>query len=123
MAEYSTNTFEMTFYLSNFFGARTVVQEDENGEPEVGLFIPIDRNALVQTDNGGWLTWGFVQEQDIPICGFSHRVIHKTNPANVRALKEKGLEPPLIARMKPTKFYHRKRNYGYQRVQIDGDEL
>lgn len=123
MGKLDTNTFEMTLYLSNFDGARTVIEEDENGEPEVGIFIPIERNALIRVDGDKWLTWGFVQEQDVPICGFSHRVMQKTNPAHLRELKAKGLEPPLIARMKPTRFYHRKKNYGYQRVQIDGDEL
>lgn len=123
MAEYSTNTFEMTFYLSNFEGARTVIQEDENGEPEVGIFIPADRNALIRTKEGRWLTWGFVQEMDIPMSGFTHRVMQKTNPAHVRELQNKGLDSPCIGRMKPTKFYHRKRNNGYQRVSNDDIDL
>lgn len=106
----------MTFYLSNFDGARTVIQEDENGELEVGVFIPADRNGLIRAKDGRWLTWGFVQEMDTPMSGFTHRVMHKTNPAHLRELQKKGLEPSFIARMKPTRFYHRKKNYGYQRV-------
>lgn len=117
------NTFEMTLYLSNFEGARTVIEEDENGEPEVGIFIPADRNALVRVDGDKWLTWGFVQEMDIPMLGFTHRVMHKTNPAHQRELKRKGLEAPCIARMKPTRFYHRKKTNVNTRVDNDGIEL
>lgn len=107
----ASETYEMTIYLSNFIGARTVIEEDENGEKEVGIFIPAERNGLVRSKSGDdkWLTWGFVQEMDIPMFGFTHRVVHKTNPAHLRALKEQGMEAPFIARMKPTKFYHRKR--------------
>lgn len=123
MAKLDTNTFEMTLYLSNFVGARTVVQEDENGEPEVGIFIPAERNALVHVDGDKWLTWGFVQEMDIKMLGFTHRVMQKTNPKFVRESMYKGDDQVMIARMKPTRFYHRKKNNGYQRVQIDGDEL
>lgn len=101
-------TYEMTMYLSNFIGARTAIQEDEYGNEEVGIFIPAERNGLVRTTDGRWLTWGLVQELDIPLFGFSHRVIHKTNPEHVRRLSEQGLEIPWIARMKPTRFYHKK---------------
>lgn len=122
---YDNNTFEMTFYLSNFIGARTVVEEDENGEPEVGIFIPAARNGLIPSrkDSGKWLTWGFVQEMDMPMGGYTHRVMHKTNPAHLRELKRQGLEAPLLARMKPTRFYHRKKKNVDTRVDSDGIDL
>ena len=119
------NTFEMTFYLSNFIGARTVVEEDENGEPEVGVFIPAARNGLMLARDGSkkWLTWGFVQELDMPMGGFTHRVMHKTNPAHLREIKSQGFEVPLLARMKPTRFYHRKKKNVDTRVDSDGIDL
>lgn len=122
---YDNNTFEMTFYLSNFIGARTVVEEDENGEPEVGVFIPAARNGLMLARDGSkkWLTWGFVQEMDMPMGGFTHRVMHKTNPAHLRELKRQGFEVPLLARMKPTRFYHRKKKNVDTRVDSDGIDL
>ena len=112
-------TYEMTFYLSNFIGSRVVTQEDENSNLEDGIFIPIERNALIRSNNNRYLTWGLVQELDIPLFGFSHRVIHKTNPEHVRKLQEQGLEAPWIARMKPTKFYHRKPKFINTRVNIE----
>lgn len=104
-------TFEGTFYLSSFFGAREVICEDENGEQELCLAIPIERNGLVKATqgNGGWMTFGFVQELDTPNGAFTHYIKQKTNPAHLRWLESQGLEPPFIARLKPTKFYHRKR--------------
>lgn len=104
-------TFEGTFYLSRFIGAREVVCEDENGEQELCLAIPIERNALVKanTSNGGWMAFGFVQEWDGARGEFTHYVKQKTNPAHLRWLESQGLEPPMIGRLKPTKFYHRKR--------------
>lgn len=114
-------TYEMTFYLSNFIGARTIVQEDEYGNKEVGIFIPAERNGLIKAKQDKWLTWGLVQEMDIPMFGFSHRVIHKTNPEHVRRLIEQGIEPPFIARMKPTRFYHRKPKFIDNKVKIDND--
>lgn len=120
---YDTGTFEMTIYLSNFIGARTVVEEDENGEKEVGIFIPADRNALVNVDGDKWLTWGFVQEMDIPMLGFTHRVMQKTNPNFVRESKHKGDEQVMLARMKPTRFYHRKKTYIKTRVNSDEVDL
>ena len=117
-------TYEMTIYLSNFVGARTAIQEDENGKEEYGVFIPIERNAIVRAKDGRWLTWGLVQELDIPMAGFTHRVVHKTNPEHHGKLKAQGLEAPWIARMKPTRFYHRKRTNFNTRVNIeDGIDL
>jgi hypothetical protein len=104
-------TFEGTFYLSHFIGAREVMCEDENGEQELCLAIPIDRNGLVKATrgNGGWMTFGFVQEVDESRQGFTHQVKQKTNPAHMQWLASKGLNVPIIGRLKPTKFYHRKR--------------
>ena len=111
----------MTFYLSNFVGSRVVSQEDEYGNEELGVFIPIERNGFVRTNDGRWLTWGLVQELDIPSFGFTHRVMHKTNPSHVRKLHEQGIGVPWIARMKPTKFYHRKAKNINTRVSIEDD--
>lgn len=103
-------TFEGTFYLSNFFGAREVVCEDENGEKELCIAIPVERNGLVKSQYGdGWMTFGFVQEMDEPVKGFTHMVKQKTNPAHYADLQRRGLNAPIIGRLKPTKFYHRKR--------------
>lgn len=102
-------TFEGTFYLSNFFGAREIVCENEYGEQELCLAIPIERNGLVQGTTGKWMTFGFVQEIDEPKSGFTHYVKQKTNPAHMRWMASQGLEPPMIGRLKPTKFYHRKK--------------
>ena len=114
-------TYEMTFYLSNFIGSRVVTQEDENGNLEEGLFIPIERNALIRAKHNKYLTWGLVQELDVPLFGFSHRVMHKTNPAHVKKLQEQGMEVACIARMKPTNFYHRKPKFINTRVNIEDD--
>ena len=109
-------TYEMTLYLSNFIGSRVVSQEDENGKEEFGIFIPIERNALVRSNTNKYLTWGFVQEQDVQSNGFTHRVVQKTNPGHMIRLEEQGINPPTIARMKPTKFYHRKSKFINTRV-------
>lgn len=114
-------TYEMTMYLSNFIGARTVVEEDENGELEEGIFIPADKNALVKTADGRWLTWGFVQELDFPMFGFTHRVMQKTNPAFVSKARKTYDEQVMVARMKPTRFYHRKPKNINTRVAIEDD--
>ena len=103
------STFEGTFYLSRFIGAREVVCEDENGEKELCLAIPIERNALVRSHEGRWMAFGFVQEWDGAMGEFTHYIKQKTNPAHVRWLESQGLESPIIGRLKPTKFYHRKR--------------
>lgn len=102
-------TYEATFYLNNFFGAREVVCENEYGEDELCLAIPIERNGLVKGTTGKWVTFGFVQEMDCPSGAFTHQIKQKTNPAHLRWLESQGLEPPYIGRMKPTKFYHRKK--------------
>ena len=112
-------TYEMTLYLSNFIGCRVESSEDEYGNIEEGIFIPIDRNGLIRTKENKYLVWGFVQELDVPSLGFSHRVMLKTNPAHVRQIQEKGIDVPCIARMKPTKFYHRKPTNINTRVDIE----
>ena len=112
------STFEGTFYLSHFIGAREVVCEDENGEQELCLAIPIERTGLVSSREGRWMTFGFVQELDNPNGAFTHYVKQKTNPAHLRWLESQGLEPPMIGRLKPTKFYHRKR-VGPTGVRVD----
>lgn len=116
-------TYEATFYLSNFFGAREVLLEDENGEMEVCLCIPIERNALVKSNySDGIMTYGFVQEMDFPSQGFTHWIRQKTNPAHYADLKSRGMSSPIIGKMKPTNFYHRKRTeskYGGKVKKID----
>lgn len=112
-------TYEMTLYLSSFIGSRVISQEDENGNNELGVFIPIERNGIVKSNTNRYLTWGFVQEQDLVYNGFTHRVVQKTNPAHVKRLAEQGIAPPTIARMKPTNFYHRKPKYINTRVNIE----
>lgn len=102
-------TFEATFYLSHFFGVREIVCENEYGEEELCIAIPVERNGLVKGMTGKWTTFGFVQEIDEPKSGFTHYVKQKTNPAHMRWMEKEGLEPPMIGRLKPTKFYHRKR--------------
>ena len=103
-------TFEGTFYLSHFIGAREVICEDENGEKELCVAIPVERNGLVRSREGRWMTFGFVQELDNPNGAFTHYVKQKTNPAHVKWLESQGLESPMIGRLKPTKFYHRRKN-------------
>jgi hypothetical protein len=102
-------TFEATFYLSHFLGARADYVKDENGEDELCLCIPVDRNALVKGDKGVWLTWGFVQEMDIQSKGYTHWIRQKTNPKHYGDLRAKGMSAPIIGKLKPTNFYHRKR--------------
>lgn len=114
-------TYEMTFYLSAFRGSRMIQAEDENGEMEYGVFIPIERNGIVISGNNNPLTWGFVQELDVPQRGFTHRVLQKTNPAFMKTLEKQGESPILIARMKPTRFYHRKPKNTNTRVTIEDD--
>lgn len=116
---YDSGTFEATFYLSSFFGAREVICEDENGEEELCLAIPIERNGLVKATYGnkGWMTYGFVQEMDMPTNGFTHWVRQKTNPKHYADLQARGMSAPIIGKLKPTKFWHRKRKYIGGRVE------
>lgn len=114
-------TYEMTFYLGAFRGARVIEQENEYGEMEYGVFIPIERNGIVMTNNNHPLTWGFVQELDVPQRGFTHRVLQKTNPAFMKNMTKQGESPILIARMKPTRFYHRKPKNINTRVTIEDE--
>jgi hypothetical protein len=87
-----------------------MVDVDENGEKELCIAIPVERNALVKSQYGdGWMTFGFVQEMDEPMKGFTHWIRQKTNPAHYADLQRRGLNAPIIGRLKPTNFYHRKR--------------
>lgn len=102
-------TYEATFYLSNFLGSREALVEDENGELELCICIPIERNGLVRSHySDGIMTYGFVQEMDYPTGGFSHWIRQKTNPSHYSELQSKGMSAPIIGKMKPTNFYHRK---------------
>lgn len=118
--------YEMIFYLTNFIGSHVKMVENENGELEHCVCIPIERNNLWQMGSGRWCTWGMVQELETPYKGYTHWIKQRTNYAHCEELRKQGLQSPVFGRMKPSKFVYKKKrfpNSGNNRVEIDGDEL
>ena len=85
--------YEMRMKLTKFIGSRIIESEDENGVVERGVFIPIDKNCLFETENNDVMVAAFVNENMVSQGGknnVSHIIKQKTNPKHAQKLKDLG---------------------------------
>jgi len=101
------NNYVAKIKLSNFLGSKVVdLENDETGELEKGIFIPIELNSLFLTPRNQVIAWAFVNEKLHDTGdGFSHYLKMKTDKHHVELLDKLGYKAPYLGSMKTSTFY------------------
>jgi hypothetical protein len=114
--------YEMRMKLTKFIGSRIIESEDENGVVERGVFIPIDKNCLFETENGDVLVAAFVNENMLAQGGknnVSHIIKQKTNPKHAQKLRDLGYKGSLTLGT----MFLAKTNYNLKSQQMSGKRV
>lgn len=101
------NNYVAKIKLSNFLGSKVVdLENDETGELEKGIFIPIELNSLFLTPRNQVIAWAFVNEKLHDTGdGFSHYLKLKTDKYHIKKLNDLGYETPYLGSMKTSTFF------------------
>lgn len=119
--------YEMRLKLTKFIDSRIIENEDSNGVYERGVFIPIDKNCLYETEQGDILLSAFVTENMImpnsnrqPV---SHIVKQKISKNHLQKLKDLGYKGSLLlgTMWVQNKTYMSYQQTSGQRVKIEED--
>ena len=121
--------YEMRMKLTKFLGSRIIENEDENGLMERGVFIPIDKNCLFETETGDVLVAAFVNENMLSPQGNKNNVSHvikqKTNAKHAQKLKDLGYKSSLtlgtMFLSKPRFNNYKEQGASGRRVRIEED--
>lgn len=102
----------MKLVLTSFLGAQVKDVENENGDMERCVCIPIDRNGLRVGQTGKVSCYCFVNKtQNANRYGWSHWAKLKGSPAFVNKLKSLGFSLPYIGNLKPSNYVFYNENY------------
>lgn len=92
----------MRFTLTSFIGAQVKDMENELGDVEKFVCIPLDRNGLKLTDNGNVSAYSYVNKNtNANIFGWTHAIRLKVSKDWYDKMKGLGYEPPYLGNLKP----------------------
>lgn len=115
--------YEMRMKLTKFIGSRIIESEDENGVVERGVFIPIDKNCLFETENNDVMVAAFVNENVNSLQSGKNNVSHiirqKTNPKHAQKLRDLGYKGSLTLGT----MFLAKTNYNFKSQQTSGKRV
>lgn len=115
MAEKS-NLFEgqmvMKFVLTAFQGAQVKDIENENGDLEKCVCIPLDRNDLREGNTGKVSCYAFiVPTRNANRYGWTNYIKHKVSPTFAAKMKGLGFSIPYLGNAKPSNYVYYNNNY------------
>ena len=87
--------------LTKFLGARVCDVENENGEMEQCVCIPLDRNNLKKNPNGHVSVYLFMAKTTVAnIYGWTHYLKMKLDPNFIKKINELGIDNPFLGNAK-----------------------
>lgn len=87
--------------LTKFLGARVCDVENEHGEMEQCVCIPLDRNNLKKNPNGNVSVYLFMAKTTVAnIYGWTHYLKMKLDPNFIKKINELGLDNPFLGNAK-----------------------
>ena len=87
--------------LTKFLGARLCDIENENGEMEQCVCIPLDRNNLKKNPNGHVSVYLFMAKTlTANLYGWTHYLKMKLDPNFIKKINELGLDNPFLGNAK-----------------------
>ena len=99
------NNYFMSFKLTNFFGSRVERLEDENGDVEECVVIPLKRNGLKVSDaNNAVYVNAFVTAKSMKHDKKSHYITQYCVKEHLANLRELGYEAPKLGYMEASSF-------------------
>ena len=92
--------------LSDYINSRVIEVENDDGEIERGIFIPLEINNLFVTVRNTVISWIFATKKLYePIDNMSHYLKMKVDKNHKDKLKNLGYDPPYLGGMKETRIY------------------
>lgn len=111
------------FVLTNFFGASVKMVENEDGELEECVCIPLERNDLKKSNKGRVSAYFFMTKTQVAnMYGWTHYLKQKVNPAFLRKINKMGYSMFYAGNAKDGNYIVHKNNYQQKFVKIDEDE-
>lgn len=107
--------------LSNYINSRVVDLENDDGEIEKGIFIPIEINGLFLSPRNQVISWLFLNEKLHDTGdGYSHYLRMKSDKKHVEYINSLGYNVPYLGLMRrnifQTKYFEKYSKLGDGRV-------
>lgn len=123
MEDYNKDNYVVKLVLTSFWGGRTQLVENENGDLEECVCIPLDRNDLKKNKRGQVTAYAFMtQATRANMYGWTHYLKPKVNPNFLKKLNEQGYANPYIGNAKKGNFIIYKNLYKDKFVKVSNDE-
>lgn len=102
--------YTMRLNLTNFFGARIEQCEDEDGNLEEGVFIPLSKNDLKKTPKGNVSAYAYVNKIMFadPKYDWTHLIRLKMSASFAQKMKELGYKSPYLGNIRLTENVRKK---------------
>jgi hypothetical protein len=117
------DNYVIKFVLTNFIGARYAQVENEDGEMEECVCIPLLRNNLKKNGRNQTCAYAFMSLSSTPNqYGWTHYLKMKQDPNFVKKINELGLKSPYIGNAKKDNYIVYKKDYQAKYVKVNNDE-
>jgi hypothetical protein len=98
--------------LTKFLGARVCNVENEHGEMEECVCIPLDRNNLKKNPKGHVSVYLFMTKTFVSnIFGWTHYLKMKLDPNFIKKINELGFDNPFLGNAKSSNYIVYKNSY------------
>ena len=94
------NVYKGSINLCKFLDARVIVDEDDNGIAEKGIFIPIEKNNLYTRDGNVYLSLFIFPTIKAKFKAVSHFITQYVSASHYDKLKSLGYRAPFLGYMK-----------------------
>lgn len=119
----NVDNYVVRLVLTSFFGTRIADVENEDGEMESCICIPIERNNLRKAPSGKISAYFFMNtSQSANRMGWTHYLKMKCHPTFVKKMQGLGWVIPFAGNAKKENFVMHRDSYNKNFVKYKGDE-
>ena len=106
------NNFVLKFVLTNFLGANISYVENEEGELEECVCIPLERNNLKKNSKNQVSAYAFMTKtMSVNKFGWTHYLKMKIDPNFLKKINKIGLKNPYLGNAKGSNYIVYKNSY------------
>lgn len=118
-----SDNYILKIVLTNFIGARFAQVENENGDLEECVCIPLDRNNLKKNRRNQTTAYAFMTVSNTPNqYGWTHYLKIKQDPNFLKKMYSLGMQSPYIGNAKNGNYIVYKNEYKAKYVKVEDDE-
>lgn len=119
----SEGNYILKLVLTNFFGASIKSIENENGDMEECVCIPLDRNNLKKNKRNQVTAYSFMTKtMTANMYGWTHYLKMKVDPNFLKKINEQGFRCPYLGNARDSNYIVYKNEYKQNFVKVDNDE-